>query len=480
MLLFSSLSMIAARAAKCRRCLLLLCVPLSATAQETLDAQMQRAHAQSATPVLAWATLERRGSTWHRRGDVLGAAEATPLRWGSITKTVTALTVLRVAAARSIDISDPLARHVTARHWTNPWHAQQPLRLLHLLELTAGLPDLSGREFDHNTPVTLAEALALAPERRTLLWPPGTHHSYSNLVPGLSQLFVETVTGDTYAAAATRHVLTPLGMRGAFFTPHAGFRSPPLPGGFQADGATPIPYWHMTFPAYGALNAPLDALVKLLSHLADTRSPALLPAERQRLFTPATTLGARRDFGFSYAAGLYPRVRRGFVWWTHGGDADGYRSRLALLPGHDRGYVVAINVDDPGLLRRLERRLEAHLVKALQPPPPPAAPGLDPGTLAALSGTYYPATTRFRVDPWQSGDLKVATVAPGADGSHLVFRRGSRAQALLPVTDRQFRRPDDPVATVVFVADGEQLYLQGELGNFRRVDKAAVAGAEKR
>ena len=49
---------------------------------------------------------------------------------------------------------------------------------------------------------------------------------------------------------------------------HAGFSpEPDLPGGFRADGVTEIPYWHMTYPAYGALNAPLTDMIELFTIL---------------------------------------------------------------------------------------------------------------------------------------------------------------------------------------------------------------------
>ena len=45
---------------------------------------------------------------------------------------------------------------------------------------------------------------------------------------------------------------------------------------------------------------------------------------------------------------------------------------------------------------------------------------------------------------------------------------GSRETRLYPVTNNLFRRADDPVATVRFVFVDDTLFMQGELGNFKR------------
>jgi len=48
------------------------------------------------------------------------------------------------------------------------------------------------------------------------------------------------------------------------------------------------------------------------------------------------------------------------------------------------------------------------------------------------------------------------------------MQQGDRTTELLWLGGSLFRRPDDPVATVVFVEAGGVLYLQGELGNWQQ------------
>ncbi len=387
---------------------------------------------------------------------------ALPLRWGSITKTVTSLTVIDVAQTRQISLDTKVLDHSPADRWHNEWRRTHPVTIRQLLELTAGFPDLSGQEFNYTEPVTFEEALEINPTHRTTRWPPGIQHVYSNMTPGLSQLLVETLTGRPFHTAMGK-TFGDLGMTGASLLP-----DPALPGGFRADGVTPIPYWHMTFPAYGAMNASSKDLARLLLHLMQQFNK-----DRSHvLFRPATTLAARAGLEIGYAAGLYSRIRDGRIWHTHGGDADGYRSRMAFLVSTDNrtrhGYIVNINTDNPAVLRQIERRIEKHLTDLEGDTPSP--PSRETTSASHLEGTYYPTGVRFGIDSWQRGAGSVAHLTTAPDGS-LQLRRGTRTTTLLPVGDRLYRRESDPVATVAFVEHRGSLYLQGELGNYVRTDR---------
>ncbi len=412
-------------------------------------------------PVLGYSLFD---ANQPARITLLGADKNISMRWGSNTKTLTAITLLQLAKAGLVDLDAPLSNYVDAKHWNNPWRNTNPVRVIHLLELTAGFTDLSSTEFNYNKPITLANALALAPTHRTSRWPPGLQHSYSNLTPGLSQLLIETLAGLSYSAAVAKYVLQPLEMKQTNFSVAAD-----LPGGFKADGLTPIPYWHMTFPAYGAMNAPIADVTRLAQSLL-RRSQILGETTLDHLLVARSSAGAQVGFTFEYASGLYPRVRSGLVWQGHGGDADGYRSRVALLPQHKRGYVVVINTDNPEALRRIEQRLEEHISNQIPKLKEPARFPIKPSALKRFTGHYYPASTRFDLSSWAQGRATGAEIRFDEASTSLVFTRGKKRTQLLPVTENTFRRPGDPVATLVFIKQGEHQYLQGELGNFFNTD----------
>ena len=182
-------------------------------------------------------------------------------------------------------------------------------------------------------------------------------------------------------------------------------------------------------------------------------------------FAAGATHGTAAGLEIGYGAGLYGRVRRGHVFYGHGGDADGYRSRFGLLPAAGRGYFVVINVDDPGLLRELEALIEATLVDDLPVPDRPPAVADD---VTRYAGIYYPASVRFGVERWRRGDARRLTIS-ARDGG--LTAKGRRSTRLLPIGDGRFRRQSDPVTTVVFFEHDERLFMQGELGNYVRLDR---------
>jgi CubicO group peptidase (beta-lactamase class C family) len=395
------------------------------------------------------------------------ATADTPFRWGSITKSVTGLAALKLVRRTDITQTSPIRPILGKGYYDNPWAETHPVRLGHLLALSAGLPDLTRADWDDNEPRALWQALARHQDGRTVLWPPGLQHRYSNVPPGLTAAVIERVSGQLFDTFLERHLFLPLGMREAGLSPVPG-----LPGGFKADGKTEIPYWHMTFQAFGALNASTREMTRLLTALLNNgalEGEQPLDAELvAAFFRPLGTLSTRAGLEVGYGAGVYGWVRGGHIFHGHGGDADGYRSRYGLLREQGRGYLLVINKDNPQMLNRMRRLLEDALIDDL---PHPASPARDPATTAeldAFTGDYYPASVRFGRNDWQTGKLE--TVQVRRSGQTLLFERSEQSTRLFPAGQGRFFRQGDPAITIVFARDdGHSLHLQGELGDFVRI-----------
>ncbi|MDA1075528.1 MAG: serine hydrolase, partial [Proteobacteria bacterium] len=261
-----------------------------------------------------------------------GITVDTPFRWGSITKTFTAMALLNLAYERNLPVDTPVSTILQSDVFSNAWSPEHPVRLIQLAELTAGFADLSSAEFSDNTPRTLQGVVTEFPNTRATAWPPGLQHSYSNMTPGLSSMVVEALTGRSFEQYLHAAVLAPLSMHAASLKPR-----PDLPGGFKPDGITEIPYWHMTYAAFGALNASLAEMRSFVGALLNSGQVKGHQAIREQVFThlfkPQTSFGVENGLQVSYAAGMYGRVANGHVFYGHGGDADGYRSRYGVLPG---------------------------------------------------------------------------------------------------------------------------------------------------
>jgi len=390
----------------------------------------------------------------------------TLFRIGSITKTFTALATLKLAETGAFALDDPVRRHVTDTGllYTNRWADTRALRIAHLLEHTAAIPELSRAEFDLKTPIDLEAALRFRPQRRQLQWPPGLHQSYTNAGAGVLWYTIREITGHDYEAFLQSKLFAPLQMRHASVKPGQTTRQR-LAQGYDRDGRTPIPYWHMLYRPFGAINASTPGMANFLRMMLNRGrfqgKQIVSPSVIERMETPRTTLAARAGLSYGYGAGLYSFLHEGHLFYGHGGDADGYLAHFGYNRRADMAYFAVITAFDHGPIERIEALLRDFIVADLAPAEPPPRPQLPEHRLRALAGQYIEATQRFGGRP--------ETLHVEYRGGELQRHLNGTTRRLIPVDRQRFRLPGQPLATMAFVEHEGTLYLQGEFGNYRRV-----------
>lgn len=472
------------RSAWCRRllaasALLAVLTPLAAAADAAalaaLDRDLEALRTKLRIPALAVVLVDSERVLLSKTYGVADRASGEPFgpthyfRIGSITKTFTALATLRLVAEGRLALADRLQDIAPGLPVSNPWQDTDPITIEQLLEHTAGLNDLSLREFGFNEPLPRTAAFALSPDSRTVRWPPGLHHSYSNNSPGLVAAAIERVTGMPFEACLRRAVLEPLGMDAATLLPEPEVLAR-LVTGYNSDRRTVIPYWHMTYPAFGALNvrpAEMAAFLQLFLNRGRHDGQAFLaPALMDRMEAPRTTLAAGSGLDFGYGLGLYAFLHGDHLFHGHGGDADGYLSRFAYQKQAGLAYYVGINVFRREDLTRVRRRVEDYIVAGLPAVQAPLAK-LPDTALAARTGDYEAVTWRFPNAPATEVTPAVLSVVQGEAGL-LLRRPGKTDRVLAPVTASHFRFADEPLATMAFIEHEGALYLQMDGGNYRR------------
>lgn len=393
------------------------------------------------------------------------------LRIGSITKTFNAIAVMRLVERGALSLDAPVAGMLARPPFRNPWERARPLTIAHLLEHTGGLRDLTPAEFAFNAPVSLAAAFAIAPASRDLRWPPGLYPSYSNHGAGILAAVLERLSGETYEAVVAREVFAPLAMTSASFLPETRVLAR-LATGYDADGETAIPYWHMLYRALGAINVEPREMAALLQLMLQRGRYAgrqiLSPASVARMETPRTSLAARAGVTYGYGLGVYQTYRRGVSFYGHGGDADGYLAHLAYAPALGLGYFVSINAFNKAALKAMRRAIEDRFT-ASQRVRAPAALRLPAAVRTALAGSYDPVTRRFP-DAYAPGVVPGRMRIVDVAGALATETAGGRQRGLIAVTPETFRRAGEAGATIAIIRDAGDVYLQGnDLGNYRRV-----------
>ncbi|MEM9533983.1 MAG: serine hydrolase domain-containing protein [Pseudomonadota bacterium] len=386
------------------------------------------------------------------------------VRIGSVTKGLVGLTFLKLQAEGRLTLTDTLAELKADTLLDNPWQTTHPITLAQLLEHTAGLTDMVRSEWDHNKPLPLTAALKVAPESRRLKWPPGLQNSYSNSGAGVAVAAVEGHLGINFENYFHREIAAPLGMPTLTFDDSAATQAR-LIAGYDRDGRSPIPYWHVLYRPFGGLNVKFSELARYLQLLLGQGQVAgtqhFSKADIARAETPTTTAAARQGLTFGYGLGNYQQNHKGFVFHGHGGDADGYLTHCAYNRDAGLGFCLLINAFQNRTLRQMKRAVMDYVVAGLEPKLKPGQP--QPlAHLRSLTGDYEKTSWRF------PGARSSERVQVTLQGSRLYLQRSGETQHLVPQGRWQFRRRFEPVATIAFIPQEGGLLLQGPFGNFRR------------
>ncbi|MGE0483165.1 MAG: serine hydrolase domain-containing protein [Gammaproteobacteria bacterium] len=438
-----------------------------------LVALLRAARARGAPSAHAFLLVDTKGIRAADLAGSVGSDDDTPLsddalfRIGSITKTFTALALVMAANDGALDLDDPLDAVVGPGLIDNPWAATAPVRIVHLLEHSAGLADLAGAEFDPRDPrpVPLAKAVHDHAEARRVLWPPGRYFSYTNAGAGLAAYALERATGSDFESFLATRVLAPLGMTHASLHFDDAVRAHLVPG-YDADGRTVLPYWQLLYRPFGALNVrprEMAGLLCLLLGRGVLDNARLLPADAvTRMERPVTTRAAASGLDFGYGLGLYSWYHDGTRFFGHGGDGDGYLAHFGYSPAVGLGYFLVINAFDHATLDVMRELVEDRIVAAAPAViPPPVYPDDLP---AAALGPYRALTARFGASV---DDRPGLVLERRADG---LFSRRDEAPAerLLRVDATHWRRAGDGGPTIALLPDGDGWLFLGERGNFQR------------
>ncbi|WP_372453626.1 serine hydrolase domain-containing protein [Pseudonocardia abyssalis] len=362
-----------------------------------LLARTARAQRDGRVPSLVAGVVRDGGLVWSAgRGAVEEPHRDVQYRLGSISKTVTAVTVLRLRDEGLLDLGDPLERHL-------PGTPLGDRTLGQLLSHLAGAGSESPGQWWERTPGTTLEGLALSDADVVL--PAARRFHYSNLGFGLLGELVARVRGRSWSDVAREEVLLPLGMR----------RTTPRPDGRAAQGYAVHPWAEVVVPEpehhaevmapAGQLWATADDLARLGAFLLGDTGDVLSPDTVEEMTLPAGIDSSAPGWS-SYGLGV--QVQRtggghgsgGTVLVGHGGSMPGFLAGLWVDREEGTGALALGNTTSgldgglPAALLADVRAAEPRVVDAWAPAPSPVplellGPwywGPSPYVLRAVSG----------------------------------------------------------------------------------------------
>ncbi|MFJ3643768.1 serine hydrolase domain-containing protein [Streptomyces sp. NPDC090108] len=402
------------------------------------------AQAEGRAPSLVAAVVRGGRAVWHGARtsvDGHGPDENVQYRIGSITKTFTAVLVLRLRDEGLLDLGDPLEKHL-------PGTGAGEATIAELLSHTAGLAAESPAPWWERTPGSLRPELSDVLGEQPLLHPVGRRHHYSN--PGYTLLgaLVEELRGAPWEEVLRAEVLGPLGLTGTSTQPRA-----PHAGGWAvhpwADALLPEPLEDLgrMAPA-GQLWSTTADLARFAAFLAAGDDRVLSAESVREMRTPAAPAEiADLETGATYGLGMQIQQRDGRLLAGHSGSLPGFLANLTLSVEDDVAAVVLANCTSGPLLGAVGADLVRIVAEAEPRIPEPWRPldEVDP-TVLELVGQWYWGTQPFALRLSADGSLSLGPLAGGGrrarfrsngDGTWTGLEGYYAGEVLRPV-----RRPD--------------------------------------
>jgi len=288
----------------------------------------------------------------------------TRFRIASMTKSFTALAILKLRDAGRLNLDDPVAKWIPEFRRVPPLTADSPtITVRHLLKMAAGFPQddpWGDRRLDDSA----AEFSRLIAAGLTFSNPTGVKWEYSNLGYALLGRVVTKAARRPYQDYITRELLRPLGMTNTVWE-FAAVPADLLALGYRwnQEQWQPEPLLHDgEFGAMGGLITTLEDFTRYVAmHLAawpprdDAELAPVRRATLREMHRPAEVLSVLTD-NPAFAGQPNPRVAaysyglswnadaQGNIWVRHAGGLPGFGSEYRFLPDHGVALIAFANL----------------------------------------------------------------------------------------------------------------------------------------
>ncbi|HXQ98742.1 MAG TPA: serine hydrolase domain-containing protein [Candidatus Limnocylindrales bacterium] len=148
--------------------------------------------------------------------------ERTLYHYGSITKTLTAISIMQLRDRGRLTLDDHVTQYIPElRMVHNPFGSMDNITIRMLLSHSAGFqnptwPYKEGKPWEPFEPTTWAQLVAMMPYQE-ILFQPGSRYSYSNPAFIYLARIIEQLTGDPWETYVQKNIFAPLGLTHSYF-----------------------------------------------------------------------------------------------------------------------------------------------------------------------------------------------------------------------------------------------------------------------
>jgi CubicO group peptidase (beta-lactamase class C family) len=292
----------------------------------------------------------------------------TIFHWGSITKSLTAISIMQLRDRGKLSLDDRIVRWVPElRTMHDSFGMMDSITIRMLLSHTAGFqngtwPYGNNKDWEPFEPTTWNQLVAMMPYQE-LLFRPGSRYGYSNPAFIYLARVIEEVSGDPWDAYVQKNIFAPLDLSRSYFrgTPYylaahrshnysvrrdSAGRAQVIDNGADFDPGITSPN--------GAWNAPLGDLVKYTAFLTNAVLPGM-SRERydvvlsrkslEEMWQPGKPMSQGYESNPQQWMGLsfFIRDRNGQRILGHTGSQAGFRSFFYFVPANGMAVIAAFN-----------------------------------------------------------------------------------------------------------------------------------------
>ncbi|MGE6259805.1 serine hydrolase domain-containing protein [Heyndrickxia sporothermodurans] len=333
--------------------LLISILPVSQISAEqdiksTIDNYVENYLEKQRVPGASIAIVHRNDIVYSNAWGVTGESEEkvtteTPFTIGSISKSLTALAIMRLIEEGTIHLDDPVQKYI-------PWftlkdkQASSQITIKNLLTQTSGISTYSGlsisdRESKDDAIKKNVEGLSNVKLTATL----GEKHQYSNANFLILGALIEEVTNQTYSEYMEKQVFLPLGMKYAAADHSIAYKKGYL-SGYQSWFGFPrkstVTYDNGGAP-YGYITASATDMVQFIRLFSEQNSNDFLSKQTMNLYTePHVQTRENRYYGLGVRISN-PNSKEEMIW--HSGSTPDSHAEVFFIPKSGFGGVILTN-----------------------------------------------------------------------------------------------------------------------------------------
>jgi len=395
---------------------------------------------------------------------------------GSVTKTLIASGILRLASQGKLDIETPVYKILPNIPFDNPWTEDNPVTIRDLLNHTSGIEDSRFWQVFSTkaTPSTPLEYIfSKNPSVLKVITRPGTRFSYSNMGYSFLGLIIEKTTRQSYETYLDKNLLVPLGMKNSTFqfTTQKGVNIDPyLAMGHFDDGTTQenLPMFLRPAGQFTTTAKDMGIFAKFLMSDGTVNGKSFIDKVfLNQMGNPKSTESYKNGLKSGYQFGLSYRDRYGVVGKFHRGNTIGYRATFYLFPEQKKAFFISFNTDSENANYEKFNTIFINHLGITKHEKQKTKDNLAP-SFKAFDGYYKMNPVRFKMFAYL--DLLFNSIKVKLEYDKLVIKSIQKEDYdLLPVGDNLFRKKDRVKASHVFYKNDYTPMMSDGLVTYEKV-----------